>query len=237
MATTTAAISTLWTPPDPVTGLSATVVEEFSHVQLDWDISTLADIDFAYYNVRRRQQGASVWSTLANITGKAVLQYKDATGGQGVTYEYQVVVYKAIPGDVPLASENNSTATAALESDVWFVVGNENPEDEDHAFELPVIKEMHTRPIQQESFEPIVRNRKKVARGNVLGYEGSLTIQWTAEDRVAARVYLDFLANSAGPHLLKSPFGDVWRVEFDSPDYRYSVGGHLAVEIGWLEVN
>lgn len=235
MVSTSSAITTAWTPPDEITGLSATVVEEFSHIQLDWDPTTLSAMDFHSYRVQRREDGGP-WLTLDNIGTSTITQYKDALTGQGVTYEYRVQQLKNIPGDAPLISETGDIVTATLESDLWFVIGNEDPDDEDHSFELPVASESHTRPIQQEVFEPIVGIRKKVARGNVLGYEGTLQLIWQSSERAEARVYLDFLASNFGPHILKSPFGDVWRVEFDAPDYSYSGGGHLSVEIGWVEV-
>lgn len=236
MAVTTSAITTSWTPPDPLTGVSVSAIEELAHIQLDWDTSTLADVDFSHYSVERRLVGESTWTVLASIGAKTTLQYKDASAGQGVAYEYQVVNYKVIPGDSPLASEGNDVLAAMLESDIWFVIGNENPNDEVNSFELPVFDETHTRPIQQEVFEPIAHARKKVARGNVLGYEGSLTLRWATGERTLAKTQLEFMAVNAGPHFLKSPFGDVWRVEFDAPDYKYSGGGNMLVEIGWVEV-
>lgn len=236
MATSSSTFTTAWTPPESIVGLSASVVEELSHIQLNWDISELADIDFLYYEVQRREVGTTSWTVIKRETGKTNTEWKDVAAGQGITYEYRVQQFKNIPGDTPLESDEGDVATAALESDVWFVIGNEDPYDEDHAFELPIAGEAHTRPIQQEVFEPIASNRKKVARGNVLGYEGSLSIRWTTTERTTAKTQLDFLTTFPGPHLLKSPFGDVWRVEFDSPDYKYAGGGHLDVEIGWVEV-
>lgn len=236
MASTTSSITTSWTPPDAITGLSATVIEELSHIQLDWDVSTLADVDFERYSVERRKVGESSFTIIRSITDKNDNSYLDALTGQGVEYEYRVLQYKEVPGDAPLASPEGDVVTAALESDIWFVIGNANPNDTAHAFELPVYQETHTRPIQQEVFEPIVSSRKKVARGNVLGYEGTLSLVWDTSERADAKDQLQFLAENAGPHILKSPFGDVWQVEFDSPNYRYQLVGHLAVDIGWVEV-
>lgn len=236
MATTSSSISTSWVPPDAITGLSATVVEELSHIQLDWDVSTLADVDFDRYSVERREMGESSFTVIKTITDKNSNGHLDALTGQGVTYEYRVLQYKAIPGDASLASPEGDIATAALESDVWFVIGNADPTDTEHAFELPVSQETHSRPIQQEVFEPIASNRKKIARGNVLGYEGAMSLVWDADERTTAKLQLQFLAENAGPHILKSPFGDVWQVEFDAPDYRYLLVGHLTVEMGWVEV-
>lgn len=236
MPATSSSFSTSWSPPPALTGLSASVIEELSHIQLDWNATTLSEADFEHYSVERQKINETTWTVLDLITVSTTLQYKDATAGQGIAYRYRVIQYKTIPGDAPLAGDEGDVVSATLESDVWFVIGNENPEDETNAFELPVSGEQHTRPIQQEVFEPIVKRRKKVARGNVLGYEGSLRLMWTTAEREVAKTQLDFLATNFGPHLLKSPFGDVWRVEFDAPDFVYSGGGHMTVEIGWVEV-
>lgn len=240
MASASTTISTSWVPPSQITGLSGTSMEEFSHIMLNWDVSTQADIDFEKYTVYRRLQGSGDedWEVIASIADKMMAMYIDITTGQGITYEYYVTQWKLVPGDASLESAASDVVTAALVSDVWFVIGagSTDPHDSAYNFELPVASETHTRPIQQEVFEPIVNNRKKVARGNVLGYEGTLKLRWANEDRETAKSQLRFLAEVAGPHVLKSPFGDVWEVEFDAPDYVYSGGGNLDVDIGWVEV-
>lgn len=231
MASASASITTFWVPPDPLTGLSGTAVEDDSYIQLNWDISTLDDVDFDYYKIYRRVLGETDWELLDTVYSKVSTEYLDAKAGNGNDYEYQVYQFKN-----GLASSLGDTITAGLSSDVWWVVGNENPTDRANSFELPVSEETHTRPIQQEVFEPIVNTRKKVARGNVLGFEGTLKLRWLSSERAVAKQRLNFLATNSGPHTLKSPFGDVWRVEFDAPDYKYSGGGHLDVDIGWVEV-
>lgn len=241
MATATSSITTTWVGPDAVTGLSGTSVEEFSYIQLNWDISTQADVDFERYTIYRRVAGSgdADWAIVGTVTDKYTLEYLDITTGQGVSYEYYITQWKAVPGDASLESSASATVTAALESDIWFVLaaGTTDHSDPNYNFELPVAEEQHTRPIQQEVFEPIVNNRKKIARGNVLGYEGSLTLRWASADRETAKAQLALLTETQGPHVLKSPFGDVWQVEFDAPDYVYSGGGNLQVQMGWVEVS
>lgn len=237
MPTATSTITTSWTGPPAITGLSRTVMEEYSHIMLNWDASTQTDTDFDHYSVHRRDFGTVEWTLLAEISSKTVVEHVDIYTGVGQHVEYKVTQWKKIPGDTPIESEDGDIVDAMLESDVWFVIGEENfMHDTTRSFELPVAGEKHTRPIQQEIFEPIVKNRKKIARGNTLGHEGSLTVRYTTDERNKARDQITYLAETRGPHVLKSPFGDVWRVEFDAPDFRYVGGGHMDVEIGWVEV-
>ncbi len=237
MPTVSVTITTAWVPPPALTGLQKTVMEEFSHILLVWTGSSLSDVDFEKYTVYRRVVNDVAWAVIGTITDKSTAQWIDVYAGVGILYEYKVTQWKVIVGDVPLESADGDIAEAMLESDVWFVIGRSDPTDTANSFELPVSSETHTRPIQQELFEPIVGVRKKVARGNTLGYEGSIDLRYMSSERVAAKIQLMFLAEVQGPHVLKSPFGDVWLVEFDSPDYRYLGGGNLDVQIGWVEVS
>jgi hypothetical protein len=53
---------------------------------------------------------------------------------------------------------------------------------------------------------------------------------------VEAMTQVNYLKSTAGPHLLKSPFGDVWEVEFGGPGKEYQGGGHITVTLTWTEV-
>jgi hypothetical protein len=147
---------------------------------------------------------------------------------------------------VDLESPDSDMPQTKLESDSWMIVGRDRSEE--HAQVLPVTSEDHSRIVQQEVFEVVGGTRKVVIRGNTLGYEGNLTIVWDSRDvewpetsqryidyTIVGRRLLDYLLESAGPHILKSPFGDVWEVEFQGPNYRFASGGHLEVEMSWIE--
>jgi hypothetical protein len=142
---------------------------------------------------------------------------------------------------------------------VFMVIGADR--DASHIFELFVSGEEHSKPVQQEIFEPVGSSRKVIARGQALGTEGTLTVTWLNHDvyadngeavnyevgidpnraiineTVLARRRLDYLVNTSGPHILKTPFGDVWDVEFAGPISTYSLGGHMQVELTYTEVS
>lgn len=233
-AEATTGILSAWAAPDAVTGFSITANEATSEMLLAWDESTLSEADFSYYQIYRRLVGSSEWERYATVTDKAVTTYSDYFAGHGESYEYKVTVWKVVVGDVDVESGDSEIPVAILDPDAWFVIGADR--DESHIFELPVYDESHTEPIQQEVFEPLGSRRKTIVRGKVLGAEGTVQVQWTDSERAVAKTQLRYLTDTAGPHILKSPFGDVWQVEFSGPGKKYTGGGHLGVTLTWIEV-
>lgn len=234
MPISTSTATSAWTPPPVIQGFSGTAQEPESHIMLNWDGSTLSDTDFNMYRLYRREQGAELWSVLLDIPNKATMMYEDNTAGQTILYEYMITQFQNITGDVPLESNPSDIVSAALTTDAWFIVMLVATDF--HAIELNVTDEEHTSVMQQEVFEPLASDRKRVVRGNILGDEGSLTAMFDTMESRMAKNHMDHIKMNRGPHLLKSPFGDVWFVEFDAPGYKYTTGGHLQVNIGWVEI-
>lgn len=219
--------------PPSVEGFSATVLEDRSSIYLNWDASTLGSA-FVTYVIYRRRVGEDDWGMIGTAKPESNTQFTDYYAGQSVQYEYRVTVVKSVTNEPDIESPDSDIATAALDSDVWFVVGRDRADS--HIFELPVVDESHSRPVQQEVFEPLGTNRKTVARGFVLGYEGSMDITWTPEEKFTAEAQVDYLLYDAGPHILKNPFGDVYEVTFGTPDGKYGPVGVQDMTLTWIEV-
>jgi hypothetical protein len=228
----TQAISTSWTAPDSVTEFSAVADIETSSVVLEWTESNLAPADFSHYQLYRREAGDDTWTAYAVETTQTVLTYRDYFAANAVSYDYMMTVFQTVPGDTDLESPDSDISSVILDSDTWHFIGA----DRSHIFELPVSDESHTEPIQQEVFEPLGSSRKTVVRGRVLGAEGVMEVRWESVERSTARDYINYL-KTAGPHILKSPFGDLWEVEFGGPSTKYSGGGHVGVSLTWIEVD
>ena len=223
---------TLAAPP-AISGVSATVEEEISAIVIDWDASSLGSA-FVTYVVYRKDETDTDWTMIGTRKPESNTVFTDYYAGQSHNYQYRVTVVKLLTGEPDLESPDSEIVTAMLASDVWYVVGRDRAEE--HIFELPVVDENHTRPVQQESFEPLGTNRKVVVRGFVLGHEGSLQCIWESAESHTARDQIEYLLYYAGPHILKNPFGDVFDVTFGSPDFQFSGGGHLNVTLTYTEV-
>jgi hypothetical protein len=238
--------------PDPVQGLSPTTDESYSRVVLEWDQSPLkTGHTFLSYRIYRKMENDNVWTHIGSVAPRSRTEYTDWYAGQGVHYNYRVtIVTRTSISGVELESGDDSgggnQSMAALESDVWMVVAKNF--DEEYIQELPVVDENHSSVSQQEEFEVLGGRRKVVIRGAVLGDEGTMTMMYSAREiewpigsgrfytyTVVGRRMMAFLLNTPGPHILKSPFGDVWMVEFQAPTMRPVSGGHLEVEVSWIE--
>jgi hypothetical protein len=219
--------------PPALEGLSATVYEDQSRIRLEWDQTTLSDAEFVTYIIYRKKVGDDNWGMIGLAKPSTRLAFNDWYAGQQTMWEYRVTVVKLINGEPDLESPDSDIVQARLESDVWFVIG----QDRDHIFELPVESENHTRPVQQEAFEPLGSNRKAVVRGFVLGHEGTIDLHWQPSEKAEADENMQYILYGAGPHILKNPFGDVYEVTFGSQDAEYGTGGQKITTLTWIEVS
>lgn len=221
------------TPPDPVTGLSATTTE--TNITLNWDESALTVDDFDRYLIYRRVAGDTDWEAHASIFDESTTTYEDVSVAFNTTYEYTITQFKNIEGGFTIESDFSDIVAATLVGealDSWTVLGA----DGITTFELPVTDAPFKEPVQQEEFEPLGSTRKAIVRGKVIGAEGTLKMMWASDERDEALANIRYITRNRGPHVLRSPFGDVWLVEFSGPDKNYQPAGHLEVSLAWTEV-
>ena len=223
---------TSWTPPDALADFSVSADPVTSSVTLSWSPSALSAEDFSHYGIYRRVVGDVTWTLYDTVSVQSTTTYVDKYAANGVLYDYRVTQFQTIPGDVDLESTEETAASSILDVDDWVVVGANGS-----TFTLPVTQESHQTPVQQEIFEPLGSTRKKSARGYVLGNEGQFTLSYASDERLVGIANLNYIAGTPGPHVLKSPFGDVWRAEFSGPQLKYEPGGHLSATITWIEVD
>lgn len=239
--------------PDAIQGLSPTNEEEWSRITLTWDNpgSLKAGHTFVRYNIYRKRVTDVDYELVGTTSPQSNTTYRDWYAGQSINYHYRVTITtRTATSGIELESSDDpgfgNIATAALDSDVWMFIGADRADD--HVLELPVSDEDHEGTIQQESFEVLGADRKVIIRGFVLGDEGSISCVWTStlvpsfedpqvlvEETVLGRRLVDYLTNNKGPHTLKSPFGDVWDVDFEGPKFKWITGGHLQVSLSWVE--
>jgi hypothetical protein len=226
--------STNWTAPDPITDFIAVADESRSAVICRWTQSNTAPGSFRKYTIYRKKTSEFNWNLLAEIVNQSTVEYADYLTANTVSYDYKITQWSIVVGDADLESGDSDLASEVLDTDSWYVVGaDRNPA---HIFEVPVSAAPFVEPVQQEVFEPLGTSRKVIVRGKALGAEGSLQCRWKDAERETARAQVDYIKNNAGPHILKSPFGDIWFVEFSGPSKDYMGGGHVNVTLVWTEV-
>lgn len=227
-------VTTNWTAPDPIVDFTVTDDVSLSATVLQWQQSNLAANVFRKYVIYRKKSTDVDFAVLAELTNQTQVLYKDYTAANTVAYEYMITQYQIVPGDVDLESAASDIGTSTLDTDSWFIIGADRSAA--HIFEVPVTAAPFLEPVQQEVFEPLGTSRKVIIRGKVMGAEGTLQAKWDNASRESAVEQVNYVKSNAGPHILKSPFGDVWQVEFSGPNKEYQQGGHFSITIVWTEV-
>ena len=223
-----------WAAPDPIQDFTVADDESLSASVLQWTTSNLDPADFRKYTIYRQLTDASTWDVLEDITDQSAGTYYDYTAANTVAYQYKITQWQIVPGDVDLESGDSDVGVSILDTDSWFVIGADRSAE--HIFELPVVAAPFSEPVQQEVFEPLGTSRKVIVRGRVMGAEGTLQAVWPNSERETAMAEVAYIKGTQGPHILKSPFGDVWIVEFSGPNKEYAQGGHVTANITWTEV-
>lgn len=242
--------------PDPIIGLSITTYPAMSKAELEWDAwQQQTGHTFRAYYIYRRLVNDEEFTLIGTKTHRSDPTYIDWYAGHDVDYEYRVsvVTSKTVSGDTielesPDDSDGGNIVVGRLVADTWMFVGNDRAEDHIQEFSI-VTDEDHVRPVQQEAFETLGSARKVIIRGFVLGNEGNITVMYQGgvqralpsdpqvlyDETILGRRLIDYLTFNKGPHILKSPFGDVWDVDFAGPEYKWIKGGHLQVTLSWIE--
>lgn len=228
-------VTAVWTAPGAIQDFTVTDDVSLSAASMHWTASNLSPTDFRHYVVYRKLSTATDWDILATLTNQSQITLLDYTAANTVSYQYKITQFKIVPGDVDLESGDSDIGSMTLDTDSWFVIGADRSES--HIFELPVTSAPFIEPVQQEIFEPLGTSRKVIVRGRVMGAEGTLQVKWSTTERGTALAQIAYIKSNAGPHILKSPFGDVWQVEFSGPNKEYEAGGHLTTTIVWTEVD
>ena len=239
--------------PDPVVCVDSVVDLDYSSVTLEWcEASLKVGHSFVAYRIyRRRKDLTTDWEWVADVPDRGKLAYIDWYAGNGVFYQYVVRAVTTKSGvGVELESaddpDGGSFCDVIIDADTWHFIGKDR--EPKHSYPLIVVDETHNRPIQQEVFETLGSSRKVIMRGFVLGHEGSLTTLWfnrdivsqedeqvTIQESFAGIRVADYLTRTPGPHIVKSPFGDVWDCQFSTPEYRWLQTGHLELKLDFVE--
>jgi hypothetical protein len=225
-------VSTFWSGPAPISEFLVSSDEDNSRIKLEWSQSAI--VDFRKYVIYRKRSIDSNWVVIAEIPSISTTEHSDYIVAYDTLYDYKITQMKIVVGDADLESGDSDLGTESLENDAWYVIGADRAPT--HIFELPVIAGPFIEPVQQEVFEPLGTSRKVIIRGKVMGAEGTLNCKWPSDQRNEASAQIAYIKSNQGPHILKSPFGDLWQVEFSGPAKDYEIGGHFNVSLTWTEV-
>ena len=222
--------STSFTPPGPPPDFTLTADTVASRVMLEWGVDgALAAPDFVAYNVYRSTDGGATWVQVASIGVQATTTYDDYEAPLDVPLLYRVT-------QVSIDFEGDP-AEGSTELDIheWWVV---TPGYSEQTFRLHVVDDYDDIvPVEQEEYTALGRRTKIQVQGEVLGTEGSIRVHVGPEHRGLRDLLVRALGRQANEYvLLKTPFGDVWRVRLGSIRRRRRPAGHSEITFPFTEV-
>lgn len=195
--------SVLLTPPADVLNPSLTADVDTSSVTLEWDPST--DPNFARYIIRRTIGNET--EELASITDIGTSEFVDYTAPLNSIVTYTIIVENT--DDV----ESAGVALDGVLGDLngyWLVLAG----DAARTFRVLHVSGFdETEPIDEERYRPLGRDRVLVEQGERTGSEGTVSAKIfpTNADLIPRIRDMSDLGEAAGV-MLKTPFGDVFRV-------------------------
>jgi hypothetical protein len=200
--------STTFAPPSPPTDLALTADVPRSRVLIEWTATALG-VDFSYYTVFRSTDAGATWIAIATLTPEAADEYSDFEAPLAAALLYRVTVTNTT-GFESLPLEGGTE----LDVSTWWLV---TPGDETRTFELRVVTGYDdVRPMQEDAYEPLGREKKLVIMGELLGHEGSIDVDLSREDAGLVEMIREASMHAGGYVLIKSPFGDVFRSHIGS---------------------
>jgi hypothetical protein len=221
----TATFTAVFTTPAALTGLVVTNDLPSSSIALVWNASVEAI--FVGYYVERKLPGDS-WKPLATITNKASPLYVDYEAPVGVAVSYRI--YQRGTADV--LDSPYTTASGRLASSQWWIA---TPANASLTFALLTAGWDSSAPLDQERYAALGRSKKLVVTGDLHGEEGGLTLNVLRADG-ATISKLRAISLSSTYVVLKSPFGEVFRVAIGEVGRTRLGGGAQTVKLTFVEI-
>jgi hypothetical protein len=214
-------------PPADVTDPSITADVPTSSMALSW--TPIVDPNFVAYIIRRTIGSTTI--ELARLLSIGSNEFTDYTAPLNtiVTYEISTVNTDDVESvGVELDAVLDDT------SGYWLVV----PEDAEHTFRVQHVAGFEEEePVQEERHRPLGRDRVLVVQGERTGSEGTLTVKVAPTDLAVVPKIREISDLGAFANvLLKTAFGDVFRVALGSVRRSRLVAGWSQVTFPYVEV-
>lgn len=210
--------------PTSLTNPSITTTYRGSgRVQVDVDATTIGK-SVLYQELFRYNPVKRTYVSIASGFPD-VFTYQDYFAPLNTQFYYRVLT-TATDGAQQSFTSNGVMATGST----WAIANS--------SVRLPVVVENFSADYQQkaEYMEAIGRTRSVSYRLDNDSREGEMTIHLTADERVSAIASIYTIVDADEDSYINSPYGDILRVRFTSPDISDLVSGNCRVSLRFVEV-
>lgn len=154
----------------------------------------------------------------------------DISAPVSVQFWYRVMGYDVAGG---LVSTTDFTPITVNSADWWLTI-SDNPAKN---LKIVVGSAPWERIRQTETFAPVGSEYRILQAGDLLGRKGSVEIVLSKEERGQAERLLREMANSPSQVYLKSPYGETMAVDVGSMSTQIVPGGHMSINVPYVENN
>jgi hypothetical protein len=221
--------STDFVPPDPVTGLTLTADIPSSAMLLEWDATTLGGA-FVDYRVYRSTDAGASFELIGVIAIESESAFADYEAPLNVPIVYRVTVSTTDFESDPVE------AGSGFNLDEWWLADPTG--DVSRTFHLAYVTGWASRsPLERELYTALGRPKRIAVRGERLGEEGTVDIEAYPDNAAALWALLkDAQLHPTEYVLLKSPFGEVYRVTLGDIDRSRLGAGAQAITVPFVQI-
>lgn len=216
---------------NPVVSITATDQDTNGYVNVYFTNATKGSSWYSW-RIKRRLAGTSTWTLLKEyVVDLPTYDFHDTTAPQNTLLDYSVTrVY--LVGSTPTEETDTPEINILTDGSFYWLV-NLNNEAQNFALRNVTADSFHD-DVDYVNHRLIGRGRK-TDQGTSYGYEGSLTVQMRDIEGglTAAQMMAKLMAikESQSALMLKTPFGQAWKVSLGQLDFTRIAG------VGLLELS
>lgn len=206
--------ATVFTSPGPPTDLVATSYLATSRIELSWAPSALG-VDFDGYRIYRSIDGGVTYAEIGSVNVEATATYVDYEAPMDVPVLYGITVSN------PDFESTKGLVSSQLDEHAWYLA---TPGMPTYTFRIQYVHGFRERErLQRQRLAPLGRRFPVIVTGELEASSGRVELEVHPPDAWLIRRIRELAVLDVPYVLLKTPFGDVYRVKLD-PDERERTG-------------
>lgn len=220
--------TTTFTPPAEVSGFELAADIERSAVDMTWDASAVAAVDFDGFRVYRSTDNGISWTLLARLAATTDTAYTDYLAPLNTP-----LLYRVTQATLDFESEPVEGSVELTTTRWWIVV----PGDTNLTFSIPKLRSASVKSEKaQEEFRPVGRPGALVVGDVVHTESGDIAFLVLPDNLGMVALARAVQARMEGGITLKATDGSIWEVQFGDMSRTFTSYGGQELSIPFTGV-